>query len=148
MRPTQIRDKKMEELSNVVAENKKTAEKYIKEGSVGMLIFGFFLGWIKAFLYMFVALFKGAGGGDSMGGLFRFFRAIIETVLFPFIYAFRVGTKKKQKKQAEAIIESDAQILKSVLENGGVLSQEELREKIAQVVSNSEILISFDKSKK
>ena len=159
MRPTRIRDKKMEELINlknevatVVAKNKKTAEKYINEGSVGMLIFGFFWGWIKSFLYMFVALFKGSsefgGGGGSMGGMFRFFRAIIETAIFPVLYAFRLSTKKKQKKQAEIIVENDEQTLKSVLENCGNLSLEELREKAAQVSANSEILKSFDKSKK
>jgi len=140
------------EMATVVAENKKTAEKYIHEGSVGMLIFGFFWGWIKAFLYMFVALFKGSaefgGGGGSMGGMFRFFRAIIETAIFPILYPFRVSTKKKQKKQAEIIVENDTQTLRYVLENDGNLSLVELREKVAQVVANSEILKSFDKSKK
>jgi len=139
------------EVATVVAENKKIAEKYINDGSVGMLIFGFFWGWIKAFLYMFIALFKGAddgGGANFYGGLFRFFRAIIETAIFPVLYAFRLSSKKKQKKQAEIIVESDAQTLKSILEHDENLSLVELREKIAQVFANSEILKSFEKSKK
>ena len=134
----------------LVAENKKTAEKYIKEGSVGMLIFGFFWGWIKAFLYMFIALFKGAndgGGSNFYGGLFRFFRAIIDVIIFPILYTIRVNTTVKKKKQAEEIIESNAQTLKEVLGNDEKLDKEELRKKMDQIVANSEELMSFDKQK-
>ena len=132
----------------LVAVNKKTADQYIKEGSVGMLIFGFFWGWIKAFLYMTIALFKGAndgGGANFYSGLFRFFRAIIDVMIFPILYVFRVNTIIKKKKQAEEIIESDAQTLNEVLDNDKKLDKAELRKKVDKVVSHSETLIVFNK---
>ena len=104
-------------IAALVTENKKVAEIYIKNGTPGMLVFGFFWGFIKAFLYMFIALFKGAAGssgGAITGGLFSFFRAIFDVMAFPVVYAFRVSTIKNQKKQAEEILVSDAQALQEI----------------------------------
>jgi hypothetical protein len=144
-------------IAALVAENKKVAEKYIKEGSVPMLIFGFLWGWVKAFLYMFIALFKGAndgGGANFYGGLFRFFRAIFDVLVFPIIYAFRINTILSQKKQAEAIIASDLQTLQEIQNHFASAecveksAQAKLSVKVEQIVANNELLKSFDKSKK
>jgi len=144
-----------ERIATLVAENKKLVEKYIKKGAASNLIFGFLWGWIKAFLYMFVALFKGAaadGGRGDSGAIFRFFRAIFDVMAFPFVYAFGVNTILNQKKQAEAIVESDSQTLQKIqnyfasAQSAG--EQVKLRENVEQIVANNEILKSFDKSKK
>jgi len=140
-------------IAKLIAENKKAAEKYIKEGSAGMLIFGFFWGWIKSFLYMFVAMFKGAdefgGGGGGLGGFFRFFRAVIETAFFPFVYIFRVNTVLNKKKQAEAILASDSQTQQELQDYNGEKSiQAELVKKVYQIFANCETLKSFEKSNK
>ena len=100
-----------ERIAALVAENKKVAEIYIKKGATGMLIFDFFWGFIKAFFYMFIALFKGAaadGGRGDTGAIFRFLRAVFDVAAFPIIYAFEI---KPKKKQAEEIIASDSQNL-------------------------------------
>ena len=138
-------------IAALVAENKKVAEIYIKKGATGMLIFDFFWGFIKAFFYMFIALFKGAAGssgGDIYGGLFRFFRAIFDAVAFPFVYGFRVSTTKNQKKQAEEIVASDTQSLQEIQNYFDGSAQVNLREKVELIVANNEILKSFDKPKK
>jgi hypothetical protein len=141
-------------IAALVAENKKVAEIYIKKGATGMLIFDFFWGFIKAFLYMFIALFKGAaadGGRGDTGAIFRFFRAIFDTMAFPIVYTFRVSTIKNQKKQAEEIVASDSLALQEI-QNYFASTQDiekvNLREKVEQIVANNEILKSFDKPKK
>jgi len=136
----------------LVADNKKAAEKYIKKGTAPMLIFGFLWGWIKAFLYMFVALFKGAaadGGRGNTGAIFRFFRAIFDVVAFPIIYGFGINKTLRQKKQAEAIVVSDSQMLQEIQNHFASphLTQVELREKAEQIVANSETIKSFDSRK-
>ena len=85
------------------------------------------------------------------GGLFRFFRAIFDVVVFPIIYAFRINTISRKKKQAEEIVASDAQTLQEIQDRFASYqfidksAEVELLEKVEQIVNNNEILKSFDK---
>ena len=128
-------------IAALVAENKKVAEMYIKK-------FNFFRGFIKAFFYMFIALFKGAaadGGRGDTGAIFRFLRAVFDVAAFPIIYAFEI---KPKKKQAEEIIASDSQNLQDIKNYFDGSAQVNLRESVEIIVANNEILKSFDKPKK
>jgi hypothetical protein len=82
--------------------------------------------------------------------MFRFFRAILDTAFFPFIYAFRINVMLKQKKLAEAIVASDSQILQEIQSTQCAEEsvQVKSREIVKKIASNNEILKSLDKSKK
>ena len=138
-------------ITKLVAENKKIAEKYIKEGSVGMLIFGFFWGFVKAFFDIFKHMFIYAFNPSESklyASVFNMFRDIFRFMFFLFIYPFRVSTALKQKKQAEVIVASDSQTQQEMQDYKGEKSAHaEMCKKIYQIFANCEILKSFEKKK-
>jgi len=136
-------------IAKLIAANRKAADKYIKAGTVPMLIFVFIWGMIKAFVNFFIVGAK-AGGNLARGSYVGFGDAVVaffKMVIFPITAGMDVSASLRKKKESEAIVASDSQTQQE-MQNGEKLTQAELCQRVDQIFANSETLMGFVKKKK
>ena len=135
--------------SKMVAVNKVEADKIKKKATFGGVIWGIISGPFVEFFKGIYNLFGGSSdlATGNFGGGVRAMKGLLSMCFAPFKAIYNVIVSFQQKKKVEEIIASDAQALQ-VLSNSENVTTAELRQCASTIFANSEMMKSFDTSKR